>query len=1191
MKFMRVWTAAILVSLTALFGAGAQAETCALPSDPAVVLGIIFPLFDANGDGGLALAELNAIYPGIPAQYYNIVDSNHDGKVTVAEITPFLSLLGGVNPLALVDANGNGAIEYAEVGQYVTPAQFGLLDKDGNGVIDCADLNAVTPSEGEPVEGEPVEGEVTPPPPCPLPDDIVPILANLLMPLFDTDQSGGLSLAEIQALYPIPAQYVSFFTAIDQNRNGQVDPAELAAIASALGIDLLAQVDTSGDRIVQYAEVQQYVSSEQFSLIDRNGNGVFDCGDIATAEGEPVEGEPVEGEPVEGETPPAVCALPDDVISVLAGMLIPLFDADQSGGLSLAEIQALYAIPAEYTAYFSVVDFNHNGQIDADELVTIVNMLVADPLGEVDSNGDRAIQYDEVSEYLTPAQFALFDRNGNGAFDCGDLTVVSPEGEGEGTLPCAIPNVNSLVFDALFALLDANRDGGIAIDEITRYVPGVDTSQLQMAFSVLGAGNGGKISRAMLDLIPSLLPAFGVNLPNTNLLSLIDTNGDGLIQLAEVSPYISASIFALLDRNGNGVIDCEDVQALLQGFSFEGEPAEGEPVEGEPAEGEPVVACPLPDIRPMLPTVALLLDRNHDGKVCLDEVTGLLSPVLDLGTNALPVEYLSIIDGNGDGCIDQAELAALVNMIPVNPVSYIDANGNGVLEPGEVSMLISPSIFARADLNHNGVLDCEDLNAAVALLGGVEGEPAEGEPAEGEPAEGEPVEYCPVPADAVFGLVIRLVDVNGDGGISLEELQTVVPQVPSQLFPLGDTNGDGRIGEAELRALLAIPVIQTLLPMPNPVDILAMLDSNGNGALEYAELAAYFPKDRFDAVDTNQNGVIDCADVGTSPVEGEPVEGEGEPAEGETPPGLDGLLQGLHGGSENIARWLEDAFGMLDANGDDAVSYEEISGRIQFPKPLFDVLDTDGDGLLTWDDVAALVDHDGTDHEAVVEMIREVAGRFGNQFFAPGSTIRVTLRLVKHGDGVLSQLRLLEALPDGWTATLVSGAPGVTAKSTAANALVLEWSQATAFPLEVVYEATAPANASGLVTVTGQADYQTSDGVMQSTGAVASVLAEALPEDQTHTGDTDHDWHLSLSEVLRVVQFYNAGAYAASDGTEDGYEPGAGKQAGLPHDADYTGDWKIDISELLRVVQLFNAPGGAYYRAPGTEDGFVPGLF
>ena len=1034
-------TAIVVLVLAVLFGTSAQAIPCRLPNDAASILNILFPLVDANGDGGLSLSELSVLYAGIPSQYYDLVDSNRDGKVTLAEITPFLSLLPSLLPntdlLSYVDTNGNGIIEYAEVAQYVTPAQFALLDKDGNQVIDCSDLATVTP---------PAEGETPPPtptPPCPLPTDIVPALANLLVPIVDTDKSGGLSLAEIQAIYPIPAEYASYFSIVDLNHNGQIEPVELATIASALNVDLLGLIDTNGDRIIQYSEVSQYVTSAQFALLDRNGNGVVDCGDI-----------PSSRPPTEGEvTPPVLCPLPSDIVSVLAKMLVPLFDADQSGGLSLAEINAVYPIPAEYTSYFSIIDSNHNGQIEPEEIVSALSLLGVDPLGMIDSNGDRVIQYSEVSQYVTPAQFALLDRNGNGAFDCGDLTVVSPEGEGETTLPCAIPNVNSLVFDAFFALLDLNHDGGIAMDEITRFAPGVSTSQLLVAFSLLANGGDGLITRASLDLIPSLFPMVGINLPGGNILGLIDTNGDGLIQLSEVSPYISASVFALFDTNGNGVLDCEDLNALLNSNGTEGElTAEGEPVEGEPtAEGEPVT-------------------------------------------------------------------------------------------------------------------------------------------------EGEPAVFCPLPADALFSVAIRLADLNGDGGVSLQELQAVVPQAPAAIFPLADTNNDGLIDEAELRAFIATPIIETLLPQPQPTveDLLALVDTNHNGAIDYAEISSIFTQDRFALVDTNHNGVIDCEDLTvTQPSEGElgPPEGEGEPpAEGEIG-GLDDLLQHLRG-SGNLAGLLTDAFGLLDTNGDGALSYAELSARIKLPRAVFNAADTNGDGLVTLEEVSALAQQAGPQAGPVIDLVREVAGRFGNQFFAPGDVIRVTLRLVKHGDGVLSQLHLLEALPEGWIVRLVSGADGVSAKSLAGNALVLDWSNATAFPMQIVYEATAPANASGLVTVTGQADYETVAGGAESTGAVASVLAEALPEDQTHSADVNHDWHLSLSEVLRVVQLYNSGGYSAETGTEDGYAPGVGgKQAGSPHNADYNGDWSVDISELLRVVQLFNAPGGAYYRASGTEDGFVPGVF
>ncbi len=97
-----------------------------------------------------------------------------------------------------------------------------------------------------------------------------------------------------------------------------------------------------------------------------------------------------------------------------------------------------------------------------------------------------------------------------------------------------------------------------------------------------------------------------------------------------------------------------------------------------------------------------------------------------------------------------------------------------------------------------------------------------------------------------------------------------------------------------------------------------------------------------------------------------------------------------------------------------------------------------------------------------------------------------------------------------------------------------------------------------------------------------------------HTADTDGDSQISLSELLRVVQFYNSGGLHCADAevTEDGYAPGPGGTLNcLPHDADYAPrDWVIRLSELLRLVQLYNS--GGYHPCPdsGTEDGFCVGL-
>ncbi|HNT88966.1 MAG TPA: hypothetical protein PKL84_13970, partial [Candidatus Hydrogenedentes bacterium] len=91
------------------------------------------------------------------------------------------------------------------------------------------------------------------------------------------------------------------------------------------------------------------------------------------------------------------------------------------------------------------------------------------------------------------------------------------------------------------------------------------------------------------------------------------------------------------------------------------------------------------------------------------------------------------------------------------------------------------------------------------------------------------------------------------------------------------------------------------------------------------------------------------------------------------------------------------------------------------------------------------------------------------------------------------------------------------------------------------------------------------------------------------------DNRIDLVEVLRIIQFYNAGGlYCARPphATEDGYVAGPGLDtACTPHSADYEppgGDWSISLSELLRVVQLYQASGYEYCPDAGTDDGFCP---
>jgi len=95
-----------------------------------------------------------------------------------------------------------------------------------------------------------------------------------------------------------------------------------------------------------------------------------------------------------------------------------------------------------------------------------------------------------------------------------------------------------------------------------------------------------------------------------------------------------------------------------------------------------------------------------------------------------------------------------------------------------------------------------------------------------------------------------------------------------------------------------------------------------------------------------------------------------------------------------------------------------------------------------------------------------------------------------------------------------------------------------------------------------------------------------------HTGDTDGDGAFGLDELLRIIQFFNSAGYtcAATPGaSEDGYEPQAGGIAGcVRHTSDFLAPaGRITLSELLRAIQFFNVGGIEFCDGIG-EDDFCP---
>lgn len=108
-------------------------------------------------------------------------------------------------------------------------------------------------------------------------------------------------------------------------------------------------------------------------------------------------------------------------------------------------------------------------------------------------------------------------------------------------------------------------------------------------------------------------------------------------------------------------------------------------------------------------------------------------------------------------------------------------------------------------------------------------------------------------------------------------------------------------------------------------------------------------------------------------------------------------------------------------------------------------------------------------------------------------------------------------------------------------------------------------------------------------GEVEGELIDTPVNTVSHDADLDDDSEISLSELLRVVQMFNFRSYHCDALEEDGYGVGSGdRDTCSPHNLDYSpASWSIDMGELLRGIQFYNA--GGYHPSPGGEDGFMPG--
>ena len=890
--------------------------------------GDLVPFVDSNGDRIIQFEELQGY---LTPEEFQIIDHNDNGVWDCEDWEWLLSLLPpaegepgpcnpDVDPPVITFINGQEIV--VECGdEFTYPEVIAIDNCEGDitaAIVITDNIDTTVPGaytltytvsdtagntatatynviilECPPEEGEPID-------PCPLPPIHAEELIDPAWPLIDANGDDVIDYAEIVALYPDMQE--DWFNMADSNGDDVLTKQEVLRLVTSpyfsmfLPSDLVTLVDANNDRLIEYAEVDGYLTLGQFLLIDYNSNDVWDCEDWEWL----LTGTP----PVEGEQDPCNPDLEPPVITFANG---PDIIVDCGDVFTYPEVTAMDNCVGNLTAAIEIY-------------------------GDVDPSVPGI--YD-----LT---YAVSDASGNEASATCSVTILDcPPEEGEPVVPCPLPPINAEeLLTVVWPLIDANGDDAVSYGEIIALYPQMPLEWFNMADR---NGDGLLEIPELLSFTTTIIIGPMMYIPD-DLVIVIDANGDRLIQFEELDGYVAPEQFQFIDHNENGVWDCEDWEWLHT-------------LAPPPVEGEPELPCPLPIISPeeLINILWSLVNTNGDDIVTYGEILALypqmplewfnLADLNGDGVLKLPelLSFTTILNGNK-------------MPIPDDVVVFVDDNGDRLIQIDELDGYVTPEQFLFIDHNNNGVWDCEDWGWLLTLLPPpVEGEPdpcnpdleppvitfisdpaiivncgddvvypevialdncdgdltpliegpddidptvpgtytilyvvsdAAGNFAEAiativvvecPPEEGEPILPCPLPpihAEELVNALWPLVDANGDGVIDYDEIIALYPQMPAEWFAMADQNGDGVL---EIDELIGDVIILGDTTLIIPPDLVTWIDRDGDRLIQYDEVAAYLTLDQFHQIDHNDNGVWDCEDWGWLLSLLPPVEGEQDP--------------------------------------------------------------------------------------------------------------------------------------------------------------------------------------------------------------------------------------------------------------------------------------------------------------------------
>lgn len=603
--------------------------------------------------------------------------------------------------------------------------------------------------------------------------------------------------------------------------------------------------------------------------------------------------------------------------------VVRIADADGDGCLSTQEVTALLGNFGP--ALVAVFDTDADGLVCLSDLVASPLIPVDDVFGYVvqfaDTNqsGDvSSIELRLIFPNLSDEQFDLLDANGDGVVSLADA---NPED------PIPFPDFTDLA--SVIVFLDTNRSGGISISEINRFIPGFTASM----FAVLDTDGSGEVTQDEIEGLGAeeLVPLALV------LLCAIDTNRNAVIEASEAQafiPILTPEILSMIDQNGDGALSVADLEGVLTDAIDIGVPLPIVDILQGILElyftiDQNCDACfslgEIQDMTGFFPEILFdVLDQDDDGLICTQDILALSSETIP----DLLDEAIGSVDADGDGSVSFDEASALLPILTPQIFDYLDQNGDGLLSVEDLDSVLAPGFdpleflkgfYTEVDANADGCVSYDEVASVISEF------PQPVFDLLDRNGDGNLcLEDAMLIGEDPSGLlddVVAMIDPNGDGAVSFEEAEAVIPGLPFQVFDFLDMNGDGVLSRDDLDAVMFPPFFD---PIDWLMDRYEEADTNGDGCLDFGEaggLIPGLPEIVFGLIDLSDDGLVCLEEFADFDV-------------------------------DDALGILDEVIALVDTDGDGGISFEEALAEIPgLPRPVFLLLDFNDDGLLSVADV------------------------------------------------------------------------------------------------------------------------------------------------------------------------------------------------------------------------------------------------